>query len=147
MIARRLAVTCLALAALAAAPACRERGTLTIGLDELDPACWDGVTEVYAYFVPRASCGACMCGGGCPACEQGCVQACGGTACSIDEVERHGIVFEPPAAGQYAAIYKLRRPAIGGGAEEVGVVCAEVVVDSDGTAGATVEPAYARCCL
>jgi hypothetical protein len=136
-----LRITCLAV--LVAVAACRERGTVAIVLDQLPAACFDNVVGVYAYLAQGAVCGNCSCTETCPSCDTGrCVRACGGEPCPIDEVLAHGIVFDPPAAGTYAAIYKLRAAS----GQEVGVVCADVLVDSDGTTSRDVTPMYAECC-
>lgn len=130
---------------LIAVSGCRERGTFEVDVGTRLETCESEFASVRAELIADRSCDLCQCGmpAACPACEgSGCIRACEGTACPIDEAREGGIEFEPPAPGPYAVMYRF----LDTQGQVIAVVCTEVVVEEDGTQSATVEADYAMCC-
>ena len=112
--------------------ACKERGTIAIDLT-LPPTCVRAseATQVRMQVVKGGSCMACTaCNCPCPgtACITG-LDCQDQPWCSLDDAKRDGIEFDPPSPGSYALSYTFY-DALG---VKVGLVCADVVVESDGT--------------
>ncbi|MBL0220717.1 MAG: hypothetical protein IPQ07_43470 [Myxococcales bacterium] len=128
---------------LALASACKDKGTITIDLE--NDAC--GGTKVWFQAIKNGTC-SCTCGA-CE-CSTSTTQQCITTApclggCSIESVRADGIEFEPPSAGQYALTYKFTDDATP--ARTTSIVCVIVDVDADGTTSTTTTPEPPACCL
>jgi hypothetical protein len=128
---------------LAALAACKQRGTIDIGIDIPDTC--EPATHVAVYLIRGGLCGECTCGECLSACAGGsCTLGCDGSYCTIDEFA-DGITIRAERAGTYAVVYQLVSMDADG-AHEVALACADgVQLENDGTASASIE-ATATCC-
>jgi len=124
--------------------ACREAGTIEIVPGDVFSEC-RMAASVSARLVFGERCNQCGCTTTCPVCEAGpdCVDTCGPDTCRVPIAEiDDGRVLEPSKPGAYAVVYEYY--------DELGdlsaMLCAEVIVEADGTASSRIDAMKTECC-
>jgi len=128
--------------------ACKERGTISIKL-EVPPTCVgaNNATQVRLQVVKGGTCASCTtcscpCDNNRPTTECITNLDCQDQPwCSLGDAKRDGIEFDPPSPGSYALSYHFYDP----DGVEIGLVCADVVVESDGTTSSMAMTTSACC--
>lgn len=119
--------------------ACKERGTHVVSLAG---SCTAGTMQLVV--VEGGRCGACVCGECLAQCDdpaaEVCSFPCGSGDCGAGEV-----TFDPPGDRDVAVIAQILAPDDAGVVHVVGLGCAEIDIDPDGTESRTYQ-IDVQCC-
>ena len=138
-------MTRLALAALLALAACKDRGTIAVPIVDPCGSAAPATDGVAVYLVRAADCSAFRCGlSGFSCTSPDCTPLCASQGyCTTDELD--GLTIDPPRAGEYVLLFSYHYK---DAATDQGLTCYELDVSADGTASKTLQPkdAHPCCC-